>query len=108
MLVAVQMNPRVEKANGKQNSNFPYCKRALVGVTIAEHAMSPLEILENNVSADKRRIRPAYVPPLERTKGQPPPIAANGGLSYMAFEREGDAGTAAALTDAVKQIADGE
>ena len=38
----------------------------------------------------------AYVPPLQRTKGQPPPIAANGGLSYMSFDRDGDAGTAAA------------
>ncbi len=49
-----------------------------------------------------------FVPPLERTAGQPPPIAANGGLSYMSFDRGGDAGTAAALEDALAQIATGE
>jgi len=32
--------------------------------------------------------------PLQRTEGQPPAIAANGGLSYMSFDRDGDAGTA--------------
>jgi hypothetical protein len=51
---------------------------------------------------------PAYVPPLQRTKGQPAPIAANGGLSYMSFDRDGDAGTAAALEAALAQIAEGE
>ncbi len=50
----------------------------------------------------------AYVPPLERTAGQPPPIAANGGLSYMAFDSDGDAGTAAATEAALEQIASGE
>ncbi len=50
----------------------------------------------------------AYVPPLERTKGQPEPIAAHGGLSYMAFEKDGDAGTAAALQDALDLIEEGE
>ena len=49
-----------------------------------------------------------YVPPLERTNGQPPPIAANGGLSYMSFDRNGDAGTARALQDALAQVAEGE
>lgn len=49
----------------------------------------------------------AYVPPLERTAGQPPPIAANDGLSYMSFDRDGDAGTAVALRDALAQIAEG-
>ena len=42
----------------------------------------------------------AYVPPLQRTEGQQPPIAAHAGLSYMAFDQEGDAGTAAAIQDA--------
>jgi hypothetical protein len=51
---------------------------------------------------------PAYVPPLQRTKGQPAPIAANGGLSYMSFDRNGDAGTGAALEAALAQIAEGE
>lgn len=50
----------------------------------------------------------AYVPSLELTKGQPAPVAAHGGLSYMSFERDGDAGTAAAIADALKQIAAGE
>ena len=49
-----------------------------------------------------------YVPPLQLTAGQPPPIAANGGLSYMAFDQDGDAGTAAALEAALMQIAGGE
>ena len=47
-----------------------------------------------------------YIPPLQLTKGQPPPIAANGGLSYYSLDRNGDAGTAAAIEDALKQIAD--
>jgi len=50
----------------------------------------------------------AYVPPLQRTAGQPPPIAANGGLSYMSFDRDGDAGTTAAIEAALAQIAEGE
>ena len=50
----------------------------------------------------------AYVPPLQLTKGQPAPIAANGGLSYMSFDRNGDAGTTAALEAALAQIAAGE
>ena len=49
-----------------------------------------------------------YVPPLQRTAGQPPPIAANGGLSYMSFDRNGDAGTAAATEAAFAEVADGD
>ena len=49
-----------------------------------------------------------YVPPFELTKGQPMPFAANDGRSYMALERDGDAGTAAATKDAFRQIAKGE
>ena len=49
----------------------------------------------------------AWVPPLERTAGQPPPIAANDGLSYLAFERDGDAGTGAATEDALELVAGG-
>ena len=49
-----------------------------------------------------------YVPPLQLTEGQPPPIAANGGLSYMSFDRDGDAGTLAATEEAIQQIAEGE
>ncbi len=50
----------------------------------------------------------AYVPPLQRTKGQPAPIAANGGLSYMSFDRNGDAGTAAATAAALQLLAEGK
>ncbi|MFT3965760.1 MAG: CmcJ/NvfI family oxidoreductase [Sphingobium sp.] len=49
-----------------------------------------------------------YIPPLQRTEGQPPPIAAHGGLSYMAFDRDGDGGAAQALEDALAEIATGE
>lgn len=50
---------------------------------------------------------PAWVPPLERTAGQPEPIAANGGLSYAAFERNGDAGTTKATEDAIRMATSG-
>src|SRR6202048_3739952 len=70
--------------------------------------MSQLEVPDNIVAAATERASSAYVPPLQRTEGQPPPIAANGGLSYMSFDREGDAGTAAALEDALTEIAEGE
>ena len=70
--------------------------------------MSQLEVADNNVAADTQRASSAYVPPLQRTEGQPPPIAANGGLSYMSFDRDGDAGTATALEDALAEIAEGE
>src|SRR6202140_2034181 len=69
--------------------------------------MSPLDVADNKV-ADTQRASSAYVPSLQRTEGQPPPIAAHGGLSYMSFEREGDAGTAAATQDALAEIAEGE
>ena len=48
-----------------------------------------------------------YVPPLQLTEGQPPPIAANGGLSYMSFEQDGDAGTAAATEAGLRLVAEG-
>ena len=70
--------------------------------------MSQLEVAEKNVAANTKRVSSAYVPSLQRTEGQPPPIAANGGLSYMSFDRDGDAGTATALEDALTQIAGGE
>jgi hypothetical protein len=57
---------------------------------------------------DAERAASAYVPPLQRTEGQPPPIAAHGGLSYMAFDQDGDAGTAKAIEDALAGIAEGE
>ena len=64
--------------------------------------MSQSELAEHTVTTS------AYVPPLQRTAGQPPPIAANGGLSYMAFDQNGDAGTTEALKDALAEIAEGE
>src|SRR6266571_8348515 len=70
--------------------------------------MSQLKVAEKKVAPDTKRVSSAYVPTLQRTQGQPPPIAANGGLSYMSFDRNGDAGTAAALEDALAQIAEGE
>src|SRR5436190_16812838 len=63
--------------------------------------MSQLEVVDSNATS-------ASVPPLQRTEGQPPAIAANGGLSYMSFDRDGDAGTAKALEDALTEIAGGE
>src|ERR1700680_2392046 len=70
--------------------------------------MSQLRGADNNVAADTERASSAYVPALQRTEGQPPPIAAHGGLSYMSFDRGGDAGTAVALQDALVEIAAGE
>src|SRR5580693_6994605 len=70
--------------------------------------MGQLEIADRNVAAAGKSVSSAYVPPLQRTAGQPPPIAANGGLSYMSFDRGGDAGTGAALEDALATIAEGE
>ena len=49
-----------------------------------------------------------YVPPLELTAGQPAPIAANGGLSYMSFDQDGDAGTRRAISDALALIEGGD
>jgi len=70
--------------------------------------MSQLELTDHNAAADTKRTSSAYVPSLQRTAGQPPPIAANGGLSYMAFDRDGDAGTTMAIQDALTEIAEGE
>jgi hypothetical protein len=70
--------------------------------------MSQLEVADNTITAYTERASSAYVPPLQRTEGQPPPIAAHGGLSYMAFDQDGDAGTAVAIEDALAEIAEGE
>ena len=70
--------------------------------------MSQLDVVDNMTAADEENTSPAYVPPLQRTAGQPPPIAANGGLSYMSFDRNGDGGVAKALQDALALIAEGE
>lgn len=69
--------------------------------------MSPLDVADGNAASAAPATK-AYVPPLQRTEGQPPPIAANGGLSYMSFDKDGDAGTAKAFQDALAEIASGE
>jgi hypothetical protein len=61
-----------------------------------------------SVAGSTKRVSSPYVPTLQLTKGQPPPIAANGGLSYLSFLRNGDAGTAAATEAALRQIAEGQ
>ena len=68
--------------------------------------MSQLELTDNDAAANREKASTAYVPTLQRTAGQPPPIAANGGLSYMSFDRDGDAGTTRALEDALAEIAE--
>ena len=70
--------------------------------------MAQQQAIQNDGPADTKAHGSAYVPPLQRTKGQPAPIAANGGLSYMSFDQGGDAGTAAALKAALAEIAEGE
>ncbi len=67
-----------------------------------------LNTIENNVVGVTGRDSSAYVPPFQLTAGQPAPIAANGGLSYMSFDRAGDAGTTAAMEAALRQVAEGE
>ena len=69
--------------------------------------MSQIDVTDNNAAVDAEKAA-AYVPSLQRTEGQAPPIAAHGGLSYMSFARDGDAGTAEALKDALAEIAEGE
>jgi hypothetical protein len=64
-------------------------------------------MVDHNVLEVEER-ESAFVPPLQRTQGQPPPIAANDGLSYMSFDRDGDAGTAEAIKAALEQISSGE
>src|ERR1700709_2440799 len=66
------------------------------------------QLIDNNVAADTDKVARPYVATLQRTEGQPPPIAANGGLSYMSFDRDGDAGTTTAIRDALDLIAEGE
>ncbi len=69
--------------------------------------MEQTKISANHVATVTETATSAYVPPLQLTKGQPPPISANGGLSYMSFDQDGDAGTAAATEAAFTQIAEG-
>ena len=66
------------------------------------------KVIANDIAADTEAASAAYVPSLQLTEGQSPPIAANGGLSYMSFDQDGDAGTAAAMEAALIQIAEGK
>ncbi len=70
--------------------------------------MSPLDSIMKEDPANRRAEGRPFVPALQRTAGQPPPIAANGGISYMAFDVDGDAGTTKALEDARAAIESGE
>ena len=69
--------------------------------------MDPHHAIENHAATDAETGSSAYIPTLQLTNGQSPPIAANGGLSYMSFARNGDAGTTAAIEAALDQIAEG-
>ncbi|HLI81220.1 MAG TPA: hypothetical protein VKV03_14630, partial [Candidatus Binataceae bacterium] len=69
--------------------------------------MDPLNTTEHHAAGSTKTVSSVYIPPLQLTKGQPAPIAANGGLSYMSFDRDGDAGTAAATQAALDIIAEG-
>ena len=69
--------------------------------------MSQIKEFENRDTVDTQTVPTAYVPTLQTTAGQAPPIAANGGLSYMSFDRGGDAGTNAATEAALDQISKG-
>ena len=70
--------------------------------------MAQLDATQDHVVAAMETNSSAYVPPLQLTVGQPAPIAANGGVSYMAFDRDGDGGAAVATEAALRQIAEGE
>jgi len=50
----------------------------------------------------------AYIPSFELTAGQAAPIASNGGVSYMALDKDGDAGTGAAMDEALRLVKEGE
>ena len=74
--------------------------------------MDQANVIADQVSldteADPAAGSSAYVPPFQLTAGQPPPFAANGGVSYMSFDQDGDAGTAAATKAALAQVAASE
>lgn len=70
--------------------------------------MDHIENADNYPAENTENSSSAYVPPLQLTEGQPPPIATNGGLSYYSFDQGGDAGTAKAIEDALALAAEGE
>jgi hypothetical protein len=69
--------------------------------------MNQLKVNERKAATATPTNASVYVPPLQLTEGQPAPVAANGGLSYMSFDRDGDGGTTAATEEALAQIAEG-
>ncbi|MBH68694.1 MAG: hypothetical protein CMM58_10105, partial [Rhodospirillaceae bacterium] len=70
--------------------------------------MSSSEIIDDSKDSGGHQAGMNFIPPLERTEGQPAPIAANGGRSYISFDRGGDGGSAAATEEALSQIAERE
>ena len=66
------------------------------------------EVIANTDTNGTETGSSAYVPPFQLTEGQPTPFAANGGLSYMSFDRDGDAGTAEAMKHAFAEVASGD
>jgi len=70
-----------------------------------------MDHIETTASQEAEMLRTpssTYIPPLQLTEGQPPPIASNGGLSYYSFDRNGDSGTSTAIEDALALAAEGE
>ena len=68
--------------------------------------MDRSKAMENHIAGAKGRVSSVYVPPFQLTEGQHPPIAANGGLSFMSFDRDGDGGAAAATEAALRLLAE--
>jgi hypothetical protein len=68
--------------------------------------MDQHEVSQNHAADNTKMESSIYVPPLQLTQGQPPPIAPNGGLSYLSFDLSGDAGTTAAIEDALARAAE--
>ncbi len=70
--------------------------------------MNAPNVASQATMSDQRADTDAYVPSFELTKGQAAPIASNGGISYMTFDKNGDAGTAVAMQDAFRLMEQGE
>lgn len=70
--------------------------------------MDQLKVNEKNTATNAKTDPSPFVPSFQLTEGQAPPIAANGGLSFMSFDRNGDGGTAAAIEAALDLYSTGE
>ena len=84
----------------------PVCNNLVFSVW--GHAVDQPEVIANKATNGMETASSVYVPAFQLTEGQPSPFAANGGLSYMSFDRDGDAGTAAATQAALAQVAEGD